>query len=93
MQTAVKNQDNLLLIDTAGQLHNKTDLMQELTKIIRVLKKQDQDVPHEILLVLDATIGQNAIPQVETFMSMANITGLIITKLDGTAKRRCFWWL
>lgn len=77
--------DNLL-IDTAGRLHNKKHLMEELAKINRVIKKLNQDAPHEIILVLDATTGQNALAQVQTFKEMINITGMIITKLDGTAK-------
>lgn len=77
---------DLLLIDSAGRLHNRADLMEELAKIIRVLKKIDPTAPHDCLLVLDATIGQNALAQTETFIRMANVTGLIVTKLDGTAK-------
>jgi fused signal recognition particle receptor len=77
---------DLLLIDTAGRLHNKADLMAELGKIIRVLKKLDPAAPHECLLVLDATIGQNAIPQVETFRALVRVNGLAVTKLDGTAR-------
>jgi fused signal recognition particle receptor len=77
---------DLLLIDTAGRLHNKADLMAELAKVVRVLKKLDPAAPHDCLLVLDATIGQNAHAQVETFRGMVNITGLVVTKLDGSAK-------
>ncbi len=77
---------DLLLIDTAGRLHNKADLMAELGKIIRVLKKLDPAAPHECLLVLDATIGQNAITQVETFRALVQVNGLVVTKLDGTAR-------
>ena len=77
---------DLLLIDTAGRLHNKADLMAELGKIIRVLKKLDPAAPHECLLVLDATIGQNAIQQVETFRALVQVNGLALTKLDGTAR-------
>ena len=77
---------DVLLIDTAGRLHNKTDLMAELTKIVRVLKKLDADAPHSVLLVLDATVGQNAISQLEIFRAAVPVTGLIMTKLDGTAK-------
>jgi fused signal recognition particle receptor len=83
---AKKRGDDLLLIDTAGRLQNKTDLMAELAKIVRVLRRQDAEAPHEVLLVLDATVGQNAHSQVETFRQMADVTGLAITKLDGTAK-------
>lgn len=81
-----KDKTDVLMIDTAGRLHNKANLMAELEKIVRVLKKQDDTVPHEVLLVLDATTGQNAIAQVETFKEMVNITGLIVTKLDGSAR-------
>jgi fused signal recognition particle receptor len=77
---------DLLLIDTAGRLHNKTDLMQELAKIARVLKKLDPSAPHATLLVLDATTGQNAHAQVEIFRDLTQVTGLIVTKLDGSAK-------
>jgi fused signal recognition particle receptor len=75
-----------LLIDTAGRLHNKNNLMEELAKINRVIKKLNPDAPHEIILVLDATTGQNALAQAQAFKEMINITGMIITKLDGTAK-------
>ena len=77
---------DVLLIDTAGRLHNKAALMDELAKIIRVLKKQVPDAPHSILLVLDATTGQNAIQQVGVFRDMVAITGLVVTKLDGSAR-------
>lgn len=77
---------DLLLIDTAGRLQNKTDLMNELGKIVRVLRKQDPELPHSTLLVLDATVGQNAHAQVEIFKSVAPLTGLVMTKLDGSAK-------
>lgn len=77
---------DVLLLDTAGRLQNKTNLMAELEKIIRVLKKQNEDLPHATLLVLDATTGQNAFSQLETFKEMVNVTGLIVTKLDGSAK-------
>ncbi|MDK9721322.1 MAG: signal recognition particle-docking protein FtsY [Rhodospirillales bacterium] len=77
---------DILFIDTAGRLHNKTDLMEELKKVVRVLKKSDPALPHATLLVLDATTGQNALNQVETFKNMVDVTGLILTKLDGTAK-------
>lgn len=77
---------DLLLIDTAGRLHNKTDLMDELNKMDRVIKKVVPDAPHSVLLVLDATIGQNALAQVKTFQDTVPLTGLIVTKLDGTAK-------
>jgi fused signal recognition particle receptor len=77
---------DLLLIDTAGRLQNRADLMEELAKIVRVLKKQDAAAPHNTLLVLDATTGQNALNQVEIFRKMAEVTGLVMTKLDGTAR-------
>ncbi len=77
---------DLLLIDTAGRLHNKADLMAELEKIVRVLKKLDPEAPHDCLLVLDATTGQNAHAQVETFKKLVQVTGLIVTKLDGSAR-------
>ena len=83
---AVKQNMDVLMIDTAGRLQNKANLMDELKKIIRVLKKQDEAVPHAVLLVLDSTTGQNAFSQVETFRDMVDITGLIVTKLDGSAK-------
>ncbi len=77
---------DVLLIDTAGRLHNKANLMAELEKIQRVIQKLDATAPHEVLLILDATTGQNAIAQVETFGDMVSVTGLVLTKLDGTAK-------
>jgi len=77
---------DVLLIDTAGRLHNKSALMDELAKIVRVIKKQDGEAPHQTLLVLDATTGQNAKAQVETFKGMVPLTGLVVTKLDGTAR-------
>lgn len=77
---------DVLIIDTAGRLQNKQHLMEELAKIIRVLQKIDENAPHDTVLVLDATTGQNAHSQVETFKDKVNITGLIVTKLDGTAK-------
>ena len=77
---------DILLIDTAGRLHNRTDLMGELQKIVRVLGKLDAATPHDTILVLDATVGQNAHNQVEAFRHMVNVTGLVMTKLDGSAK-------
>jgi len=77
---------DVLLIDTAGRLQNKTQLMEELAKIVRVLKKLDPSAPHETLLVLDATVGRNALSQVEVFDRTAGVTGLVMTKLDGTAR-------
>ncbi len=77
---------DILLIDTAGRLQNKTDLMAELQKIVRVLKKVEATAPHAVLLVLDATVGQNAHAQAEIFRAMVGVTGIVMTKLDGTAK-------
>ena len=77
---------DVLLIDTAGRLHNKAALMEELRKIIRVLRKQDETAPHSVLLVLDATTGQNGLNQIEVFQKEAGVTGLVMTKLDGTAR-------
>ncbi|MDB5376500.1 MAG: signal recognition particle-docking protein FtsY [Rubritepida sp.] len=77
---------DVLLVDTAGRLHNKTALMEELRKVVRVLKRGDDAVPHSTLLVLDATTGQNAVSQVRVFKEMVDITGLVVTKLDGSAK-------
>jgi fused signal recognition particle receptor len=77
---------DVLLIDTAGRLHNKAALMEELAKMIRVLRKQDATAPHSVLLVLDATTGQNAVQQVKVFKEMVDVTGLVVTKLDGSAR-------
>lgn len=77
---------DLLMIDTAGRLQNRADLMEELAKIVRVLRKKDPSAPHNTLLVLDATTGQNALMQVEIFRKIADVSGLIMTKLDGTAR-------
>lgn len=77
---------DLLLIDTAGRLQNRQDLMEELAKIVRVIRKKDPDAPHNTLLVLDATTGQNALSQVEVFRDISDVSGLVMTKLDGTAK-------
>ena len=77
---------DVLLVDTAGRLQNKAVLMDELQKIVRVMKKIDPAVPHVVLLVLDATVGQNALSQVEVFRDIAGVTGLVMTKLDGTAR-------
>lgn len=85
-QDAQKKGVDVLLIDTAGRLHNKAHLMDELSKMVRVLRKQDPALPHATLLVLDATTGQNAISQVELFQKAAPLSGLILTKLDGSAK-------
>ncbi|MCQ8278352.1 signal recognition particle-docking protein FtsY [Acetobacteraceae bacterium KSS8] len=77
---------DLLLIDTAGRLHNKGALMEELAKIIRVLRKFDETAPHSVILVLDATTGQNAVEQVRVFKELVDVTGLVVTKLDGSAR-------
>ena len=77
---------DLLMIDTAGRLQNRADLMEELAKIVRVIRKKDPEAPHNTLLVLDATTGQNALNQVDIFQKLADVTGLVMTKLDGTAK-------
>jgi fused signal recognition particle receptor len=77
---------DLLLVDTAGRLQNREDLMAELGKIVRVIRKRDPEAPHNTLLVLDASTGQNALSQVEIFRRIADVTGLVMTKLDGTAK-------
>ena len=86
LEKAQLDKADLLMIDTAGRLQNRTDLMEELAKIVRVLKKKDPEAPQNTILVLDATTGQNAISQVETFREIAEVSGLIMTKLDGTAK-------
>jgi fused signal recognition particle receptor len=77
---------DLLMIDTAGRLQNRGDLMEELAKIVRVIRKKDPSAPHNTLLVLDATTGQNALNQVKVFQEVSDVSGLIMTKLDGTAK-------
>ena len=77
---------DLLLVDTAGRLHNRAELMDELAKVVRVLKKRDETAPQDVILVLDATIGQNALQQVKVFLKAVQVTGLVVTKLDGTAK-------
>jgi fused signal recognition particle receptor len=86
LAAAKREERQVLAIDTAGRLQNKDNLMAELEKIIRVLKKQDADAPHATVLVLDATTGQNARNQVQVFKQMVNITGLVVTKLDGSAR-------
>jgi fused signal recognition particle receptor len=77
---------DVLLVDTAGRLQNRTELMEELEKVVRVMKKVDPSTPHAVLLVLDATVGQNALSQVEIFSKAVGVTGLVMTKLDGTAR-------
>lgn len=86
LQRARENNSDVLLIDTAGRLQNKQALMDELEKVLRVLRKLDPSSPHDVLLVLDATTGQNALNQVEVFKEKAGVTGLVMTKLDGTAR-------
>mgnify|MGYP003626770335 CR=1 FL=1 len=86
MEKAQRDGADLLLIDTAGRLQNRADLMEELSKIVRVIRKKDPDAPHNTLLVLDATTGQNALNQVRVFQELADVSGLVMTKLDGTAK-------
>ena len=86
LQQAREAGDDVLLVDTAGRLHNKSDLMAELQKIIRVLRKLDETAPHHCLLVLDATTGQNAVQQVGVFKDLVDVTGLVVTKLDGSAR-------
>jgi fused signal recognition particle receptor len=83
---AREDKRDVLLIDTAGRLQNKAELMIELEKVVRVIRKVDASAPHAVLLVLDATVGQNALSQVEAFHRMAGVTGLVMTKLDGTAR-------
>ena len=86
MEQAESEQADILMIDTAGRLQNRNDLMEELAKIVRVIRKRDPEAPHNTLLVLDATTGQNALSQVEIFRDVADVSGLVMTKLDGTAK-------
>ena len=86
VEKAIHEKMDLLFIDTAGRLQNKTDLMQELVKVVNVIKKVKNEAPENIILVLDATTGQNIISQVEVFQQMVNVTGIIMTKLDGSAK-------
>ncbi len=86
LERARAEKTDVLLIDTAGRLHNKTNLMEELAKIVRVIRKLDPEAPHSCLLVLDATTGQNAHAQVETFKTMSPVDALVVTKLDGSAK-------
>ncbi len=86
LKTAKDQGVDILIVDTAGRLQNKQALMEELEKVSRVLKKLDPDAPHDVLLVLDATTGQNALQQVEIFGKRAGVTGLVMTKLDGTAR-------
>src|SRR4030088_2023393 len=86
LSTARDGKLDVLLVDTAGRLQNKAELMKELEKVVRVIKKVDFSAPHAVMLVLDATVGQNALSQVEAFHRIAGVTGLVMTKLDGTAR-------
>ena len=86
LEKAINDRTDVLIIDTAGRLQNKSELMEELNKIVRVIKKLDPDAPHARLLLLDATVGQNAHSQVKLFSEAIDISGIIMTKLDGTAK-------
>ena len=86
LERARRDGADVLLIDTAGRLHNKGALMEELRKLIRVIKKLEPEAPHSVLLVLDATTGQNAVEQVRVFKEMVDVTGLVVTKLDGSAR-------
>jgi len=86
VEQAIKGGYDIVLIDTAGRLHNKSNLMDELSKINKVIKKVLPDAPHDTILTLDATTGQNAVMQVQTFKEIVDVSGLVITKLDGTAK-------
>jgi fused signal recognition particle receptor len=86
LQAATARNTDILIADTAGRLHNKDNLMDELKKVVRVMGKVDPSAPHETLLVLDAGTGQNALSQAAAFQSVVNVSGLALTKLDGTAK-------
>jgi fused signal recognition particle receptor len=86
LQAARSRNADVLVADTAGRLHTQGGLMDELSKIARVMKKLDADAPHEVLMVIDGTTGQNAVSQVRQFQQIVGVTGLVVTKLDGTAK-------
>jgi len=86
LEAAVSRQSDVVIIDTAGRLHNKRGLMEELTKIRRIMDRIVPGAPHEVLLVLDGSTGQNAVEQAKQFTSATDVTGLVLTKLDGTAK-------
>lgn len=86
IQAAKSREADVLICDTAGRLHNKVNLMNELSKVKRVIEREIPEAPHEVLLVLDATTGQNALNQAKTFSEATNVTGIVLTKLDGTAK-------
>ena len=86
LEKAQKEQADILIIDTAGRLQNRTELMDELAKIVRVIRKLDASAPHDSVIVLDGTVGQNALSQVKAFQQAADVSGLVVTKLDGSAK-------
>jgi fused signal recognition particle receptor len=86
IQAAVSGGTDIVIIDTAGRLHTKTNLMEELKKINRIVQRTDDEAPHETLLVLDATTGQNGLMQAKTFTEAVGVTGIVVAKLDGTAK-------
>ena len=86
LEKAQKEQADILIIDTAGRLQNRTELMDELAKIVRVIRKLDASAPHHSVIVLDGTVGQNALSQVKAFQQAADVSGLVVTKLDGSAK-------
>lgn len=86
MQSAISKKTDVVIADTAGRLHNKDNLMDELKKVVRVIRKLDASAPHEVLLVLDAGTGQNALMQAEQFRQAVDVSGIVLTKLDGTAK-------
>ena len=86
LEKAQQEQADILIIDTAGRLQNRTELMDELAKIVRVIRKLDASAPHDSVIVLDGTVGQNALSQVKAFQQAADVSGLIVTKLDGSAK-------
>nr|WP_156023617.1 signal recognition particle-docking protein FtsY [Sulfobacillus thermosulfidooxidans] len=86
VQAAIARSRDLAIIDTAGRLHNKSNLMQELQKVVRVIRRERPDAPHQIWLVIDATTGQNGLAQAQVFLEAVQVTGIVLTKLDGTAK-------
>ena len=86
MAQAIEENADVLIIDTAGRLQNRSELMDELAKIVRVVRKLDEDAPHDSVIVLDGTVGQNALSQVKAFSAVADVSGLIVTKLDGSSK-------
>lgn len=86
LERARAQKTDILIIDTAGRLQNRTELMDELAKVVRVIRKLDEDAPHDSVIVLDGTVGQNALAQVSAFQQVADVSGIIVTKLDGTAK-------